>query len=67
LSIEQIKPFVDDFINWAKYHTNNTFYVTEIGCGLAELKPKDVAPLFKDAVDVPNIFLPSRFWHKLKN
>jgi len=67
LSIEEIKPFVDDFIEWAKYHSGNTFYVTEIGCGLAGLKPKEVAPLFKEAVNVDNIHLPARFWHKLSN
>lgn len=67
LSIEEIKPFVDDFIEWAKYHSGNIFYVTEIGCGLAGLKPKEVAPLFKEAVNVCNIHLPARFWHKLSN
>ena len=67
LSIEEIKPFVDDFIEWAKYHKGNIFYVTEIGCGLAGLKPKNVAPLFKEAIDVDNIHLPARFWHKLNN
>lgn len=67
LSIEEIKPFVDDFIEWAKYHSGNIFYVTEIGCGLAGLKPKEIAPLFKDAVNVDNIHLPARFWHKLSN
>ena len=67
LSIEEIKPFVDDFIEWAKYHSGNIFYVTEIGCGLAGLKPKEIAPLFKDAVNVGNIHLPARFWHKLSN
>ncbi|RTY85498.1 A1S_2505 family phage non-structural protein [Flavobacterium sp. RSP15] len=67
LSIEEIKPFVDDFIKWAKYHSGNIFYVTEIGCGLAGLKPKEVAPLFKDAVNVDNIHLPARFWQKLNN
>ena len=67
LSIEEIKPFVDDFIEWAKYHSGNIFYVTEIGCGLAGLKPKEVAPLFKEAINVDNIYLPARFWHKLSN
>lgn len=67
LSIEEIKPFVDDFIDWAKYHSGNIFYVTEIGCGLAGLKPKEVAPLFKEAVNVDNIHLPASFWHKLSN
>ena len=65
LSIEEIKPFVDDFIEWAKYHSGNIFYVTEIGCGLAGLKPKEVAPLFKEAVNVENIYLPFKFWRKL--
>jgi hypothetical protein len=67
LSIEEIKPFVDDFIEWAKYNSGNIFYVTEIGCGLAGLKPKEIAPLFKEAVNVDNIYLPARFWHKLSN
>ena len=61
LSIEEIKPFVDEFIEFAKANENFIFLVTEIGCGLAGLKPKEVAPLFKDAVNVFNIYLPSRF------
>lgn len=66
LSTEEIKPIVDEFIEFAKAHPELTFLVTEIGCGLAGCKPKQIAPLFKDAVDVPNIHLPARFWHKLK-
>ena len=66
LTIEEIKPFVDDFIKFAKSRKDLTFLVTEVGCGLAGLKPKDVAPLFEGAVDVENIYLPERFWHKLK-
>jgi len=65
LTIEEIKPFVNEFIEFAKINKNLTFLVTEIGCGLAGLKPKEVAPLFKNAVNVPNIYLPARFWHKL--
>ena len=65
LTITEIKPFVDEFIVWAKYHTGNIFFVTEIGCGLAGYKPKDIAPLFKEATTVTNIYLPERFWHKL--
>ena len=61
LTIEEIKPFVDEFIEFAKANENFIFLVTEIGCGLAGLKPKEVAPLFKDAVNVFNIYLPSRF------
>lgn len=62
LTIEEIKPFVDEFIEFAKDNKNLIFLVTEIGCVLAGLKPKEVAPLFKEAVNVFNIHLPSRFW-----
>ena len=67
LSIEEIKPFVDEFIEFAKANENFIFLVIEIGCGLAGLKPKEVAPLFKEAVNVDKIYLPARFWHKLSN
>jgi len=65
LTIKEIKPFVDEFIKWAKYHTGNVFFVTEIGCGLAGYKPKDIAPLFFGCIDLNNVTLPQRFWHKL--
>ncbi len=67
LTIEEIKPFVDEFIEFAKANEKLIFLVTEIGCGLAGLTPKEVAPLFKEAVNVSNIHLPSRFWHKCIN
>lgn len=66
LSINQIRPYVERFITFAKNNPNLIFLVTEIGCNLAGYKPKDIAPLFKDAVDVENIHLPMRFWRKIK-
>ena len=66
LTISEIKPYVDDFIEWARYHTKNTFHVTEIGCGLANYKPKDIAPLFSGCINLENVKLPIRFWKKLK-
>ena len=65
LTIAEIKPYVDRFIEFAIQNPDLKFLVTEIGCGLAGLKPKEVAPLFQDAIEVENIHLPSRFWHKL--
>jgi len=56
---------VDDFIAFTQTRKDLIFLVTEIGCGLAGLKPKEIAPLFKDALNLPNIYLPSRFWHKI--
>ena len=65
LSIAEIKPYVDDFIKFAQENGDKTFLVTEIGCGLAGHKHKDVAPLFIGAVEIENIHLPAKFWHKL--
>ena len=65
LSIEEIRPFVDEFIEFADANKDLTFFVTEIGCGLAGYKPKDIAPLFEKAVNITNVHLPIRFWHKL--
>jgi hypothetical protein len=65
LSINEIRPFIDDFIEFAKSRPDLTFLVTLIGCGLAGHKPKDIAPLFANATTIKNIHLPARFWHKL--
>lgn len=65
LSLDEIRPYVDRFIEFAKESPDLVFLVTEIGCGLAGYKPKDIAPLFERAVDVENIYLPAKFWHKL--
>jgi len=65
LTIDEIKPYVDRFIQCAHANLELTFLVTEVGCGLAGLKPKQVAHLFQDAVPLYNVHLPARFWHKL--
>jgi len=67
LSISEIKPYVDEFIEFAKANDKLIFLLTEIGCGLSKYKPKEIAPLFKEAVDVKNIHIPTRFWHKLNH
>ena len=66
LSIEEIKPYVDRFIQFAKEHSELEFLVTEIGCGLSHMKPKQIAPLFKEAMTLENVRLPERFIRKLK-
>lgn len=59
--VETIKPYVDDFIAYAKSRPDLFFYVTRIGCGIAGFRDKDIAPLFKDAAGVENICLPKSF------
>ena len=55
---ETIRPYVDEFIQFAREHSELTFLVTRIGCGIAGFRDSDIAPLFKEAHDVPNIVLP---------
>lgn len=63
---EAIRPYVDEFIDFARRHPELTFLVTEVGCGIAGFTPAQIAPLFADAVGVENICLPQRFWDVLK-
>lgn len=62
---EAIRPYVNEFIRFARQHSDTVFPVTEIGCGIAGFKPVQIAPLFKEAAEVPNIYLPQRFWDVL--
>lgn len=59
--VETIKPYVDDFIEFASNCDQNTFYVTRIGCGIAGFKDEEIAPLFKDALKLYNVRLPESF------
>lgn len=59
--VETIKPYVDDFIEFAKSHPELFFYVTRIGCGIAGFRDKEIAPLFLAAREVENICLPKCF------
>lgn len=63
--VETIRPYVDEFIDFARRHPHLKFLVTEIGCGIAGFTPEEIAPLFAAAVSVENIWLPARFWEVL--
>ena len=65
LRIDEIAPYVDDFIEFAKVNPKLTFLVTLIGCGLSNYKPKNIAPLFKGVILLDNVHLPKQFWHKI--
>lgn len=62
LPVNKIKIYVDNFIKFTKDNPELTFLVTEIGCGLAGLKYKEIGPLFQEAKDIENIHLPNHFW-----
>lgn len=59
--VETIKPYVDQFIEFAREYDPNTFYVTRIGCGIAGFKDEDIAPLFEEALELYNVRLPKSF------
>ncbi|MBO4504255.1 MAG: hypothetical protein J5730_05550 [Bacteroidales bacterium] len=59
--VETIKPYVDEFIAFAKSHPELFFYVTRIGCGIAGFVDEEIAPLFKAAVGLENVCLPENF------
>lgn len=59
--VDVIKPYVDEFIAFAREHNELKFLVTPIGCGIAGFTVEEIAPLFADAIDDENIILPEGF------
>lgn len=59
--VETIKPYVDEFIDFARAHTEYAFLVTRIACGIAGFTAREIAPLFTKAIDMENVILPEDF------
>lgn len=59
--VDVIKPYVDDFIEFALSNKEYTFLVTRIGCGIAGFSANEIAPLFAKAINAENILLPIDF------
>jgi hypothetical protein len=56
--LDVIKPYVDQFVEYAKSHPLNRFLLTRIGCGIAGFKDRDMAPLFSAVLEIPNVAVP---------
>lgn len=65
IKLSQIEEGINEFISFAKQNSNLTFYVTKLGCSLAYFEVEDIAPLFKEAVELENIYLPIEFIYEL--
>ena len=65
--VETIKPYVDQFIEYANEHYEKKFLVTRIGCGIAGFKGEEIAPLFKKATSLKDVYLPISFLKINKN
>lgn len=61
--VEDIRPYVEDFVKYAKSHPLNRFLLTRIGCGIAGFTDEQMARLFYDAgaLDLPNIASPEKW------
>lgn len=59
--VETIKPYVDKFLDYAVEHPDKDFLVTRIGCGIAGFSPSEIAPLFRRAIHMHNVWLPADF------
>lgn len=62
---EEMELAVQRFLTFAAQHSDLTFLVTRIGCGIAGYGDSQVAPLFKRAVQLHNVALPESFWKEL--
>lgn len=59
--VETIRPYVDEFMDFAAAHPELHFYVTRIGCGIAGFGDGEIAPLFAGARAMDNVILPESF------
>lgn len=62
VSLREIAQYVHKFIEFAKQHPESKFLVTRIGCGIAGFTEEEIAPLFKEAQKLDNVYLPKSFW-----
>ena len=60
--VDVIKPYVDEFIQFAQSRPDLFFYVTRIGCGIAGFRDEQIAPLFANALPLGNVALPKTFY-----
>ena len=59
--LEDIRPYAKKFIAYAKAHPMKRFMLTRVGCGSAGFKDSDMAQLFEDALEIPNIAYPRKW------
>lgn len=59
VTLDEVRTGVEEFLVYAREHTDIAFRVTPIGCGHAGFKPEQIGPLFEDAPD--HVFLPEEF------
>lgn len=59
---ENFRQAVVRFTTCAQENPALRFLVTPVGCGIAGYAPEMVAPWFKEAAELENVYLPEDFW-----
>lgn len=62
LSLTEIKDYIQKFFEYVKANKDTKFLVTKLGTGYAGYQVQDIAPLFAQAENITNIYLPKEFW-----
>ena len=57
-NVEDVKKEIKDFIDTAKTHPETTYLVSKVGLGKSGLGVEVIAPLFKSACGLDNVYLP---------
>ena len=63
--MQMLAEAIHRFCIFAREHQNMKFLVTRIGCGIAGHSPREIAPLFRDVIELENVSLPADFWEVL--
>ena len=63
---KELRDSVERFTEYAAEHPELVFLVTPVGCGGGGWRPVMVAPMFREASKLDNVFLPQEFWDELK-
>ena len=64
-SLEDIRSGVDGFLAHAKAHPGTRFHVRRVGYDKAGYSVPQIAPLFKDALELENVLLPAEILEEL--
>ena len=59
--VEAIRPYIEQFLDFASANPQYTFLVTKIGCGIAGFSKEQIAPLFSKTINLENVILPKEF------
>lgn len=57
-SLKDIKISIDKFIEYVIQNPHKDFFITMIGCGLANFKSSEIAPMFISLKDKTNVSFP---------